>query len=272
MKKIFSFAFNFAFVCLVSLVGLGDSVLAQRTDTIYQTIRTNADSSFNNSFVTVRNIGQNLHTIAISFSNNGGNTCRTSSGNGGAQVKVSWDGFFFFDPLHGVENNIPYAYDTFGAYAASFSFKGAFPFVMLTTLNGDDTNCRMNMWYSGNISGNLSDPSTFNSTQDSTSIIAGYYGNAVIGNNTLIAAHATNDCRFVVYEMIVSNQTAGQTLLFTAGATPWLNLYNLQAGQTFVLPNSGRAHFTMPSNQNLVMNASAGTGVTVSLRGACERN
>lgn len=250
---------------------------AQSSNTVYTTIGTNV---VNTGVLaqTPRQIGQSFHLLEVAAATVSPGSCTTgvAGWNGNIQLEGSFDNSNWLS----IGANVNQVNVNTQKYVTA---SGSFPYLRVNYKSGNTANCKVSIFYSGNITGSL----TSNSIP---AVNDGFQYVSVSGNGfgALTAAGTGITCgantRMALYSIAITNgkATAATTTakVYIVNTTTSVALYNiflfgLGAGQVLSLSNGPRPIFlqTTPSatdSYDLVFDQAAGDGLNIIAVGRCE--
>lgn len=252
-------------------------LLGQSSNTVYTTIGTNVVTT-GVLAQKPRQIGQSFHLLQVSAATVSVGSCTTgvSGWNGNIQLEGSFDNSTWLS-IGASINQIDVNTQKY------ITASGSFPYLRVNYTAGNTANCKVNVYYSGNITGSLTS-NTIPAVND------GFQYVSVSGNGfgALTAAQTGISCqantRMALYSIAITNgkATAATTTakVYIVNTTTSVALYNiflfgLGAGQVLSLSNGPRPIFlqTTPSTTeayDLVFDQAAGDGLNIVAVGRCE--
>jgi hypothetical protein len=240
---------------------------AQRGDTLYQKAITDSTASPVISG-NIRTIGQPFHLAYAVFSDAPGQTCSSLNQTGNLEAP-SLDIVASYNNVNSVviTNNVRIlnpgsgvANDRFRMLATA---SGAFPYVQVQVGAYNNTNCRVNVWYSGSIVDlDVKKPPVYSGTFDNLRWSA--FNTSSSGDNDLVSA--LSNARITVYGFYLYNTTA-QTLQLKdvksdATVNPLAYLTTFCTGCSQSLPVTGFPYWRSSLGGKVALNLGAATAVS----------
>lgn len=251
MKRIVLFTF-------VWLLGFASVGLAQRQDTIYQTLATNyttPNAATGDIWGPVTNIGQGYHQAYLLLSNQSGQTCLTGSS---LQAQPLSANFYTYDIISSTyspilttqifnqANIFPIGSARFGVLSQATSI---FPFIYIKILGVNPVKCKYSLIYTGS----LYPPPPFNQLQSGNTVSGqtgfGSFPSSIITITTntttsILTAQNTAEKEYLdVYGWTINSSAANQSVQIKCNGSIVLEEFDgLQAGQTIVMPFTQNAY------------------------------
>jgi hypothetical protein len=251
---------------------VGSELLAQRGDTVFYTVGSAIGvDSFQGSIPASSNIGQPYHILFATFSDKPGRTCSSViKSNSTSPPQLDMEGgssssFTLQNPITNYSRIIqPQTQSATNRYRMIASAAGSYPFLSVFLSNWDDNNCQVNVFYSGSLS--AIDVKKYADFGTGADLLFTSRVFAIGAGNSTIVNKACDQCRIVVYGLILYNVTAQDVLINdvpSAGQpNPILALTGYAAGGQLVVPNTNYPMFTTGAGGSVVLNLSVGTAVS----------
>jgi len=252
-------------------------LLGQSSNTVYTTIGTNVVTT-GVLAQKPRQIGQSFHLLQVSAATVSVGSCTTglSGWNGNIQLEGSFDNSTWLT-IGASINQIDV--NTQKYVTAS----GSFPYLRVNYTAGNIANCKVSIYYSGNVTGSLT-------TNTVSAVNDGFQYGSVSGNGfgALTAVGAGISCgpntRMAIYGIAITNGSAARATttarVYVVNTTTSVAIYSiflfgLGPGQVLSLSNGPRPIYlqTTPSttdSHDLVFDQAAGDGLNIVAVGRCE--
>lgn len=254
MKRLFSI--------IILVLSVTSCAVAQRDNTIYETLATNVILSAGgfDDYGPVTNIGQGYHQFYLNVSNQIGKNCSGGSSvfggptSTGVSFYVQPPGTTFKTYLNTtIESTTPGGGVGFGIVGSAQSI---FPYIFIEISKIDRVNCQYSLIYSGSLYPSV--PGTLNVSQNVLggggtggpsvqAFIQSRVSVAVVGPTTVIAngtdPASAGSVSQNIFGLIIANSTASQTVTLNCGAGVLQVFAGLTAGQVIVLPVTGNAYY-----------------------------
>lgn len=230
-------------ICLL-LISVS-SLLAQQGNTVFAKV-ISANTSGDNSTVVPSKymVGQPFHVATAIFSSRTGQTCSdvtntTTLSIPGLSILASYDGAIYSDITNYTRvinpNSVAPASNT---YRMMSSAAGAFPYIALQISNWNTVQCKVDVFYSGSISGlDIKKYTDYGTTSDTLAIVPVNITTAT----TTVVSNPIAQSRIVVYGWVLANQST-QNITFSdlrmnASVTTMTNFNNVGT-TTLIAPNT----------------------------------
>lgn len=262
---------------LVAWALLPIAVVAQGSNTVYTTIGTNVVTT-GVLAQKPRQIGQSFHLLQVSAATVSVGSCTTgvSGWVGNIQLEGSFDNSVWLvigSSINQIDVNTQ----------KYITASGSFPYLRVNYTAGNTANCKVSIYYSGNITGSLTS-NTVSAVNDGFQYVSAS-GN---GFGALTAAQTGISCgantRMAIYGIAITNGSAARATttarVYVVNTTTNVAIYNiflfgLGPGQVLSLSNGPRPIYlqTTPSvtdSHDLVFDQAAGDGLNIIAIGRCE--
>lgn len=255
------FTFTFIFT-LPSNAQQGNTVFAQIvTDNVSGNVVQTVPSKYM--------VGQPYHVVTAIFSNRTGQTCSNAIATATFNIPIvsilaSYDGSIFSEITNYTRVITPaQTVPATNSYRMMSSAAGAFPYIRVNVANWDAVHCKVNVFYSGSISGlDIKSYANYNSVTDS--LQSSPISISASGSNVIVSATASG--RIVVYGLVLYNQTSQniilQDLRSDSSTTNLLMLTGFPTGGELVLPNTNFPMFTTTPGGTLQLVTQNNTNLT----------
>lgn len=243
---------------------------AQQGNTVFAKIVTdNVSGNVNQTVPSKYMVGQPYHVVTAIFSNRTGQTCSNAISVASFNIPIvsilaSYDDVVYSDITNYTRVITPtQTAPTTNAYRMMSSAAGAFPFIRVNVANWDQVHCKVNVFYSGSISGlDIKSYANFNSVTDSLQSATISFNTT--GVHVLVSASTTG--RIVVYGLVLYNQTAQnlelEDLRNDATVVPLMNLTGFATGGLLNIPNTNFPMFITSPGGTLQITSQNATFVT----------
>jgi hypothetical protein len=251
------------------------AALAQQSNTVYTTIGTDV-ITLGVLAQKPRQIGQSFHLLTVAAANVSGCTTGVNGWVGEIQLEGSFNNSIWLPLGNGISqldvNTQKYA-----------TASGSFPYLRVNYISGNVAACKLNIWYSGNITGSLT-------TNSISAVNDGFQYGSVSGAGfgALTAAGTGITCspntRMAIYSLSVINAAATAASvaarLYVVDTTTSLAAYTiflrgLGAGQVLSLANGPRPIYLQASgisgnSFDLVFDQGGTDGLNITAVARCE--
>lgn len=278
MIKAIETVWNWRLVLLALLVVLAAPVAhCQQSNTVYTTIGTNVVTT-GILAQKPRQIGQSFHLLQVSAATVGVGTCGVGASGwiGDVHMEGSFDNTNWLT-IGGTVYNLDVNTQKY------ITASGSFPYLRINYAYGNTTNCKISIYYSGNVTGSLS-TNTIPAVNDGFV----YFHGLIIGPDTVAPMNMSCDpgTRLAVYSLYLMN-VQGATSTITdyiyaynsaAPGTPFwqMNIGGLITGTPLVLPNGPRPYVLQSTPNSTITTSTLQANIAAASRyvftgvGRCE--
>jgi hypothetical protein len=255
---------------LIVLTTVGMEVKGQPSNTIYQTFATNSTISTEPVVFygpVFPNIGQTFHQGYLSITAQAGHVGACTGGILGPPTLILY-GSYNSNPASVTQPIVIMPQKTFltngysdgNSYTYYVQGTGAFPYIWLGVTGVDNINCQFSVYYTGTV---------YPFAAPTPGLISTNYLVSTIGDNIITPTTLTGYVPFNPAQIVVSNTTAGQTVILKCGnglVKTYFKFENMAAGQTVVLPFTGNSYAICDSlGAKFTANLTAATEVSITV-------